>query len=98
MATMDIDKEFAAVNFKIKMQIRRSALIAEAKIYGMTPEEYAAKLDAEAAEASRVAREQAWASAQESARAVGRAYGEMARALSDAVNSIAEGFREAFQR
>ncbi|URC17900.1 hypothetical protein SEA_ENDOR_44 [Microbacterium phage Endor] len=87
----DLDKEFREAEFRIKMNIRRNVLIALARIEGMTPEEYAAKVDREA-------REQAWATAQDNARAVGRAYGEMARALSDAANSIAEGFREAFRR
>ncbi|QYW01504.1 hypothetical protein SEA_STORMBREAKER8_42 [Microbacterium phage Stormbreaker8] len=91
MATMDIDKEFAAVDFKIKMLIRKRALEAEARIYGMEPREYAAKLDREA-------REKAIATAVEQSRAVGRAYGEMARSLSDAITHIAEGFREAFGR
>lgn len=88
---MDIDREFREADFRIKMQIRRSALIAEAKIYGMTPEAYAEKLDREAA-AKRAE------DAAEAGRQIGRAYGEMARALQDAAANIAEGFRQAFSK
>jgi len=98
MATMDIDKEFAAVDFKIKMLIRKRALEAEARIYGMSPMEYAAKLDLEA-DQKRLEQQQATAqAAAEVARNVGRAYGEMARALSESLENIAAGFREAFGR
>ncbi|QDF16005.1 hypothetical protein H3N89_gp40 [Microbacterium phage MonChoix] len=98
MATMDIDKEFAAVDFKIKMLIRKRALEAEARIYGVTPLAYAEMLDQQAKE-ERLRQRQAQVEATaEAARNVGRAYGEMARALSDAANNIAQGFREAFGR
>jgi hypothetical protein len=88
---MDIDKEFAAADRRIQRSIERNYLIAMAKLEGMTPEAYAAKLDQEA-------RQKAVDAAAEASRAVGRAYGVMARSLSDAINNIAEGFREAFGR
>lgn len=98
MATMDIDKEFAAVDFKIKMLIRKRALEAEARIYGMSPMEYAEMLDQQAKEERLRQQEAAAQAAAEVARNVGRAYGEMARALSESLENIAAGFREAFQR
>ncbi|QDP44096.1 hypothetical protein SEA_MCGALLEON_45 [Microbacterium phage McGalleon] len=87
----DIDREFAAAEKRIQRNIDRNVLIALARIEGMTPQEYAQKLDAERAE-------QAAVSAREAGIALGRAYGEMAKALTDAVNNIAEGFRQAFAR
>ncbi|QPX62444.1 hypothetical protein SEA_THORONGIL_43 [Microbacterium phage Thorongil] len=98
MATMDIDKEFAAVDFKIKMLIRKRALEAEARIYGMTPTAYAEMLDQQAKEERLRQQEAAAQAAAEVARNVGRAYGEMARALSESLENIAAGFREAFGR
>ncbi|QXO14515.1 hypothetical protein SEA_JENOS_46 [Microbacterium phage Jenos] len=87
----DIDREFAAAEKRIQRNIDRNVLIALARIEGMTPQEYAQKLDAERAEQAAVAARQAGI-------ALGRAYGEMSRALVEAVNNIAEGFRQAFAR
>ncbi|QKN87861.1 hypothetical protein SEA_DOTHRAKI_43 [Microbacterium phage Dothraki] len=99
MATMDIDKEFREVDFKIKMLIRKRALEAEARIYGMTSLAYAEMLDQQAKEESlRQQQEAAAEAAAQAARNIGRAYGEMARALSEAAENIAIGFREAFKR
>ncbi|QBZ72267.1 hypothetical protein SEA_RIYHIL_43 [Microbacterium phage Riyhil] len=98
MATMDIDKEFREVDFKIKMLIRKRALEAEARIYGMTPLAYAEMLDQQAKEERLRQQEAAAEAAAQTARNIGKAYGEMARALSDAVENIAIGFREAFNR
>lgn len=98
MATMDIDKEFREVDFKIKMLIRKRALEAEARIYGMTPLAYAEMLDQQAKEERQRQQQAAMQVAAEGARNVGRAYGEMARALQEAVENIAIGFREAFNR
>ncbi|QKY80280.1 hypothetical protein SEA_LEAFUS_43 [Microbacterium phage Leafus] len=98
MATMDIDKEFAEVNFRIKMQIRRSALIAEAKLYSMTPEEYAAKLDLEA-EQARLAREQERQQAQGDAfRALGQAWGQLAANLAYIGEQFNAGVQEGLKR
>lgn len=46
-----MEKEFREANRRIKRGIERNYLIAMARLEGMTPEEYAAKLDAEAAAA-----------------------------------------------
>ncbi|QHB47273.1 hypothetical protein SEA_IOANNES_43 [Microbacterium phage Ioannes] len=98
MATMDIDKEFREVDFKIKMLIRKRALEAEARVYGMTPLAYAEMLDQQAREERLRQQEAAAVAAAQTARNIGRAYGEMARALSEAAENIAIGFREAFKR
>lgn len=84
-----MDAEFAAANRRIRMGIERNYLIAMAKLEGITPEAYAARIDAERA----AARDKA---AAEAAQELGRAYGTMARALTDAANNIAKGFQEAF--
>lgn len=44
---MDVDREVAAANRRVERGIDRNYLIAMARIEGMTPEAYAAKLDAE---------------------------------------------------
>ena len=88
---MDVAKEFKEVDFRIKMDIRRKALIAEAKIYDMTPEDYAAKLDAERAAETAAAYKDA-------AYQVGVLFGTMQRSLQEAAESLAAGIRAAFGR
>lgn len=95
---MDVSREFKEINYRIKLQVRGQALAAEARIYGMDPVEYvewvlhAQKLDA-AWEAARQAKQTA--SAMEE---VGRAYGQMYRALQEAAESFARGFQQALGR
>lgn len=86
---MDIDKEFAAANRRVQLGIERNYLIAMARLEGITPEEYAAKVDAERAQQ---AMDQTVATAQ----AFGRQIGEMVRSYRDFVNNVAEGIRQAF--
>jgi len=92
---MDVARELKAVEYKVQLQIRGQALRAEARIYGMDPYEYTeAVLLAQrltAAEEARVQAQQT-ASAMED---VGRAYGQMYRALQDAAASFARGFQAA---
>ncbi|AUX82879.1 hypothetical protein PBI_HAMLET_43 [Microbacterium phage Hamlet] len=98
MATMDIDKEFAAVDFKIKMLIRKRALEAEARIYGMTPLAYAEMLDQQAKEARLARQAQQQAESAAAMRQVGAAYGALVRGLQQAAESFAQGFQEAMGR
>ena len=46
---MDIAKEFAVAQKRLDRNLERNCLIALARIDGITPEEYAAKVDAERA-------------------------------------------------
>jgi hypothetical protein len=88
---MDVAREFKEIDFKIKMQIRRQALEATAKIYDMTPAEYAAKLDAEQAAATI----QAYS---DSAYQFGLMVGNLQRAWNEAAESMARGIRAALDR
>lgn len=88
---MDVAKEFKEVDFRVKMNIRRNALIAEAKIYDMTPEDYAAQLD----EAQRLATLQAYRT---SAYQFGLAVGELQRIWAESVEQVAAGIRAALGR
>lgn len=83
---MDLDKEFAAAERRVKRNIERNYLIAMARIEGMSPEDYARKLDAERAEAQALA-------AQQAGEDLGRALGTMYRSLQEAAASIARGFQ-----
>ncbi|UVG34608.1 hypothetical protein SEA_CHEETO1_43 [Microbacterium phage Cheeto1] len=95
---MDVDKEIKAANRRVQLGIERNYLIAMARLEGMTPEDYAAKVDreraVEAAERSRLALAQTQQAAQE----FGRQVGLLARAYQDFVENVATGFREAFGR
>lgn len=88
---MDVAREFREVNFKIKMQIRRDALIATAKIYNMTPEAYAAKLDAEQAEATLKA-------TRDASYNMGLMIGNLQRAWQESVEQVAAGIKAAMGR
>jgi predicted HAD superfamily Cof-like phosphohydrolase len=88
---MDVAREFKEIDFNIKMQIRRQALEATAKIYNMTPAEYAAKLDAE--RAAEVA-----AAYADSAYQFGVMVGNRQRAWNEAAESMARGIRAALGR
>lgn len=85
---MDVAEEFRAVNYKIKLQARRSAIIAEAKMYNMTLEEYIEKLNAE----SKAAHERRMAEASDAAREGYESMGRMLRGINDAFISAAESF------
>lgn len=95
---MDVAKELAGVEYRVKLKVRGAALAAEARIYGMDPYEYtewvllAQRMTA--AEETRLQAQRA-ANAMEE---VGRAYGQMYRALQDAAASFAQGFRAALER
>lgn len=52
---MNVEREIAAANQRVQRGIERNVIIALARIEGMTPEDYAAKLDKERAEAARAA-------------------------------------------
>ncbi|QNL30996.1 hypothetical protein SEA_GAECEO_43 [Microbacterium phage GaeCeo] len=88
---MDVDKEIKAANRRVQLGIERNYLIAMARLEGMTPEDYAAKVDAERA---RVALEQTRNTAQE----FGRQVGLLARSYQEFVENVATGFRQAFGR
>ncbi|AVJ49938.1 hypothetical protein FDJ43_gp40 [Microbacterium phage Koji] len=77
---MDLDKEFALANRRIQRGIERNYLIAMARLEGMTPEDYAAKLDKERAEA-----------AQAAFRSAMEALGANLRAICDSLVEAAEG-------
>lgn len=85
---MDVAKEFKEVNFRIKMDVRRKALEATAKIYGMTAEEYAAKVLAEEHAATLQA-------AHDGAFQLGLVMGNLARAWNESMEQVAAGIRAA---
>lgn len=88
---MDVAKEFKAVDFKIKMQIRRQALEALARIEGIPVEEYIERELAEQREAVATAY-------RDNAYQVGYMFGTMQRALNEAVEGMAAGIRAALGR
>ncbi|QNL31052.1 hypothetical protein SEA_KAUALA_40 [Microbacterium phage Kauala] len=88
---MDLEKEFAAADRRIKRGIERNYLIAMARIEGMTPEDYAKKLDAERAEAARIA-------FQNGAEALGASLRAIRDSLVDAAEGIARGWAAAGRR
>ncbi|AVJ51029.1 hypothetical protein FDJ44_gp38 [Microbacterium phage Pikmin] len=83
---MDINREFAQAEARVKRNIERNYIIAMARIEGISPEEYAERIDRE--------REQARQDAARDAQiAFGYSLGTMHRALTDAANNLAAGFR-----
>ncbi|AZV01746.1 hypothetical protein HOV00_gp53 [Microbacterium phage Schubert] len=88
---MDVDKEIKAANRRVQLGIERNYLIAMARLEGMTPEEYAAKVDRERAEEALVQTQQA-------AQEFGRLIGLLARSYQEFVENVATGFRQAFGR
>lgn len=95
---MDVAREFREADYRIKLQIRRSALIAEAKIYDMTPQDYAAKLDADAAEAYQARLEAAAEATQNTMEAIGGAYRRVHDAFVDMAKGFAKGWEQAGRR
>lgn len=76
---MDVEKEVRAANQRIQRGIEYNALIALAKIEGLSPQHYARKVDAErAAEATRASV------------AAAEAFGASLRAINDALIEAAE--------
>lgn len=84
---MNVEKEVAAANRRVQLGIERNVLIAMARIEGITPMEYALKLDAERAEAARAA-------AVNAAEQLGRNL----RAIRDSLVSAAEGIARGFEQ
>lgn len=90
---MDVAKEFAAVNYRIKLRARRMALEAEARIYDMEPDRYIELVlysqELSAAERSRAAAAQAM----DGMERVGYAYGQLAKTVREMAAALSRGFQ-----
>lgn len=82
---MNVEREIAAANRQVQFGIERNALIALARIEGMTPEAYAEKIDAERTQAALTA-------FQSGAEQMGRNL----RAIRDSLAQMAEGIARGF--
>lgn len=83
---MNVDKEIAAAQRRIRAQINASAQLALDRIEEPTPTEMRLGITRQARAAVRVSNQ---------AFAIGQAYGEMARALQKAAEDMAAGFAHA---
>lgn len=87
-ARIDVEREFAAANRRVRQNIERNALIAMARIAGVSPEEYTARQAVERAEAEQRARNRA-------AEQLGAALRAMYDSIAAAAESIARGWNSA---
>jgi len=83
---VDIDRELKAMEKRLNLGIERSYLIGMAHLEGMTPQEYAAKLDKERLEATKVV-------FKNGAEALGAAYRALYESLKEAAESFARGWQ-----
>jgi hypothetical protein len=84
---MDLDKELHDMRQRLSRGIERNYLIGMAHLEGMTPREYAAKLDKERLEAARVV-------FKNGAEALGAAYRTLFESLREAAESFARGWQQ----
>lgn len=84
---MNIEREFDEANRRVQIGIERNYIIAMARLEGMTPHEYATKLDQE--------REQA---REESMQASMEAVGAWYRQLHDSIVTAADAFARGWVR
>lgn len=91
---MDVEVEMAKVRAKVQRDIDRSALIATAKVLGLSPIGYAMQLDARAEAKRKADKEAALAQTRANAEALGRTL----RDLHDSFQAIGEGLAKGFNR
>lgn len=91
---MDVEVEMAKVRAKVQRQIDRSALEAEARIFGMTPIGYAMTLDARREAERKAEKERVLAQTRANAEALGRTL----RDLHDSFVAMAEGISRGFNK
>ena len=84
---MGINDDLRAMRRRLELGIERNYLIAMARLEGVTPEEYAAKLDAERLEAHRVATRAVMEQA-------GAAYRGFYEAIREAVEAFSRGWNQ----
>ena len=89
---MDVEAEMAKVRAKVQTQIDRDCIIAEAKIFGMTPIGYAMGLDARNAANKKIELAQARAKREAAWEAFGAQLREAQDQFVSALEAMARGF------